>query len=56
VWKMAAYPSNIAIIQRSCLPNLRTAGISDLRGTDLIWAGAIIADQSQVQRYRYPGR
>ena len=41
------YPTNIAIQRRSILPNARTAGIRDLRGTDPIWAGVIITDGCQ---------
>jgi hypothetical protein len=34
----------------------RMEGLSDLRGTDMIWSGAIIADKAQERRKHYPGR
>ena len=52
---MTPYPSNAAIKSRSVLPNAREAGIHDLRGTDPIWAGAIISDRSQDRRAMYAG-
>ena len=52
---LTPYPSNAAIKSRSVLPNAREAGIHDLRGTDPIWAGAIISDRSQDRRAMYAG-
>ena len=49
--QMTPYPTNTTIISRSLLPNARKAGIEDLRGTDMIWAGAIISDKAQERRY-----
>jgi hypothetical protein len=53
--KMCPYPTNLAIASRSCMPDARAMGIHDLRGTDGVWAGAIIADQSQLRRGQYSG-
>ena len=52
---LTPYPSNVAIKSRSVLPNAWEAGIHNLRGTDPIWAGAIISDRSQDRRVMYPG-
>jgi hypothetical protein len=55
VLMMTPYPTNMAICGRSVLPNARTDGIHDLRGTDSIWARAIISDHQQDKRFLYQG-
>ena len=49
------YPSNIAIQRRSVLSGARDTGVHDLKGMDVVWAGAIIADKAQARYSSYPG-
>src|SRR5882762_5950238 len=50
----AAYPTNIGIMSRCMRETAQNEGIHDLRGTNMIWARAILADKAQYRRYRYP--
>ena len=52
---LTPYPTNISILCRSGLPGARNKGVHDLRGSDPIWASAIISDVAQKRRGELPG-
>ena len=50
------YPTNIAIQHCSGFANARNKGVHNLRGSDLIWAAAIISDVAQKHHGEYPSK
>ena len=52
---LTPYPTNIAIQRCSGFNGARNKGVHDLRGSDPIWASAIISDVAQKHRGELPG-
>ena len=51
---LTPYLTNIAIQRRSGFNGAQNKGVHDLRGSDSIWASAIISDVAQKHHREYP--